>query len=254
LSATEVAPWIDHVLEPVLTLSGTYQEFATLRCESKNVRYPGKGYLIDSGLQFAPDKDYDFQVEMRLARTHSHSLVIDQFKETARYIFFDDAEGDDFSLSAGLSLTQVMRIALKDRSQIHQGEFSGEVHGAIGKEWSSEGLRTGRIWGLAACGIANRGYAWLRGLVAGEVIFCFHHIFRGELEGQGGFGKKSPCQHHFRGYGNVAYRTFDAKLKYGYQTDYGTIFSIEVLGRIFAKNAPRSLKEIRLEIFYPFNL
>lgn len=254
LSATEESPWIDHVLAPIFTVSGTYQEFATLRCHGENVRYPGKGYLINSGLLFAPDKDYDFQVEMRLARTHAHTFAVDQFKETARYIFFDDAEGDDFSLSAGLSLAQVPKIALRDRSQIHYGEFEAEVHGAIGREWSLEGYRTARIWGLAALGIANRGEAWLRGVFASEAIVCFRHIFRGELEAEGGFGKRSPCQRHFRGYGNAGYRFMDAKLKYGYQNDDGAIFSIEVLQRVFASNAPRSLKQVRLEVVYPFNL
>lgn len=254
LAATEEAPWIDHVLEPILNLSGTYQEFSSLRCHGKNIRYPGKGYLIDSGALYAPDKDYAIQLEMRLARTHAHALAIDQFKETARYIFFDDSEGDEFSLSAGLSFAQVMKIALKDRSQIHHGEFEAEVHGAIGKEWSLAGYRTGRIWGLLGCGIATRGEPWLRGLFAAEAIYCFHHIFQGELEAAGGFGKKSPCQCHFLGYGNVAYRFLDAKLKYGYLNEEGAIFSIEFLQRVLASNAPRSFKQVRMEIVYPFNL
>jgi hypothetical protein len=254
LSATEESPWIDVVLEPLLSISGTYQEFAYLRCHGKNIRYPGKGYLIDTGLLFAPDKDYDIQVEIRLAQTHAHSLAIDQFKETARYVFLDDSEGDDFSLSAGITLAQVPKIALKDRSQIHHGEFEAEVQGAIGKEWSLDGYRTGRIWGLAACGIANRGETWLRGLFASEYILCFHHIFRGELALEGGFGKKSPCWPHFRGYGNVGYRFMDGKLKYGYQNEDGALFSIAVLQRVFARNAPRALKEVRAEVVYPFSL
>lgn len=254
LSATEEAPWIDHVLEPILTLRGTCQEFASLRCHRKNIRYPGKGYLFEAELLIAPDKDYDLQAEIRFARTHAHGFALDQVKETGRYIFLDDAEGDSFSLSVGLSFAQVLKIALKDRSQIHHGEFEAEIHGAIGKEWSEDGYRTARIWGLGAVGIATRGNPWLRGLFATEYIYCFHHIFRGEIEVAGGFGKKSPCQCHFRGYGNVAYRLCDAKLKYGYLNEDGAIFSIELLQRVFASNAPRSLKEVRLEFVYPFSL
>lgn len=254
LAATEEAPWIDHVLAPIFTLSGAYQQFTFLRCEGKNVRYPGKSYLLDGSLLFAPDKDYDLQLELRLARTHAHGLAIDQFKQTARYMFFDDAEGDDYSLSAGLSLSEVPKIALRDRSQIHHGEFEAEVHGAIGKEWSEEGERIGRIWCLGGIGVANRGSPWLRGLFAAEYSLCFHHLFRGMLEAEGGFGGRSPCQCHFRGYGRVGYRVLDAKLSYGYQNDDGAIFLIEVVQRVFAVNAQNNLKQVRLEVVYPFSL
>lgn len=258
LGATEEAPWVDQVYEPVFSLSGFYQEFAFLNChhhgKGKNIRYPGKGYLVDAGILFTREKDCDFQLETRLAETHAHSFAFDQFKETMRMIFFDDSEGDLLSLSGGISVAQVPKFALKDRSQLHRGEVEGQVHGAVGKEWSLKGQRTGRIWGLAAFGIANRGRPWLRGLIAGEYIFCFHHIFFARVEAEGGFGKRSPCQHHFRGYGNVAYRVCDASLRYGYQNLDGAIFSIEYLQRLFVRNAPRALKILRFELSYPISL
>lgn len=251
--SAEVAPWIELVKEPVAKAGVTYQQFAFLKCGNHNVRYHGNGVLVDGTLLYAHEKEYEFQLEILLSQTHHHSFAVDRFKETARYIFLNDSEGDLFSLSAGLSLFQPLKVALRDRAIIHHGEIEGELHTAIGKEWSSEGYRTGRIWGLAACGAANRGWPWLRGLLAGEMTFCQNQTLKAELEAACGFGKKTPCQKHFWGYGNVAYRLVDFRLKYAYQREDWSIISLEFLQRLLARNAPRSLKQVRIEFTYPFN-
>lgn len=249
----EESPWIEPVLEPVLSFEVGYQHFNRYHSGSKSCRYPGRDLFLEGGVFFATSPDLSFQLEMRLTQTHSHGWAIDQFKQMAQFIFLDDARGDPLALSVGIELIEPIPVGLRDISFIHHAPFEIEMHTAMGKEWSLEGERMGRIYGLAALGFGTRGTPWIRGFMGSEYRFCLSHVIGGRLSFGGGFGNEKLCKHHFRGYGDIAYRIIDATLEYTYQSECGDI-SFKYLRSLLRQNTPYAVQQFSLHIDHPFNL
>lgn len=254
LLATEESPWIDRVLEPVASLELGYQHFNQLSSGNHYCRYPGRDFFGNAGLLFALSPDLCFELEGRVTSTHQHGLALDQVKQTARYVYLDDARGDLFALAFGLELVEpISPFGLKDPSFIHHSLFDPELHVAIGKEWICEDEYIWRLYGIAALGQGIEGYPWMRGNIAAEYQYCLAHVFKGKLIGEGGFGSRDLRLHHFRGYGSIAYRLFDVELEYTYTLEDFEI-SLKYLKSLYRHNCPNNVQQVSCLLTYPFNL
>lgn len=252
LLATEEAPWIDRVLEPIASLELGYQHFNTVNNGNHFCRYPGRDFFGNVGLLFARSPELCFELEGRFTSTHQHGLALDQVKQTVRYAYLDDARGDLVALTVGLELMEpISPFGLKDPSFIHHSLFDSEVHVAIGKEWICEDEYIWRTYGLAAVGVGIEGYPWMRGTFAAEYHYCLVHLFKGKLMGEGGFGHNNL--QHFHGYGNVAYRLVDVELEYTYVMEDFEI-SLKYLKSLYRHNCPANVQQISCILTYPFNL
>jgi hypothetical protein len=255
LWSTQEAPWIDDVLLPIGSLSATYQHFSQFRIGNDRICcYPGEGLLLEAGLFFAPTPDWSGELETRVTQTHAHSLSIDQFKQTVRYMLSDDARGDCFASSLGLSLIQPITTGLNDPSLIHHGHFEIEAHFAIGKEWSSGPDWIYRTYALAAFGAADIGSPWMRGKLVFLKNTANTHIFSIQVEAEKGFGHRTLSLHHFHGYGSIDYAFIDISMSYARQFNSGLTLGLKLLQRLLSRNAPDDLSQIRLELTYPFSL
>lgn len=251
-SATEQSPWIDHVLEPIIQVAGTYQHFQGYETKGNHCNQTENNALIDTGIFLALSADMAFEAEMRIKRTHTFPWTIDCFKQTGRFGFLDDSEGDCFSLAAGLTLSEVFTRGLNDPAVFHHGHFEAEAFLTVGQEWICYDTWIYRLWGVVAIGQADVGYPWLRSLLAADYNIADTHFFRMKLEGRKGCGGNRLHLLHFRGYGYINYYAIDTSVQYTYQTDCGVLFGLEALGRLAEYNAPKHLTQLTLTLNYPF--
>lgn len=247
-------PWIEPVYQPVGYLSGTYQHFSKINSGHHFCRYPSNDALIDAGLFFACSSDFSLEIDTRVTRTHAHHWAFDQFKQTARLALSDDARGDCFASTVGLSFIQPLTIGLHDPSVIHHAHFEIEAHTAIGREWSGEQDWCFRAYALAALGMGNRGYPWIRGRIALMNNVENTHFFLIRVDGQKGFGHSTLSLHHFNGYGFIDYATLCATAGYRYQFEDGLNVGLEFSQQFYSRNCPSNITQIRIELIYPFSL
>lgn len=252
LLATEEAPWIDRVLQPIGSLSVGYQHFDSIRGGDRRFSYPGRDAFLEGSFFLALDPTYNIELETRVTRSHAHSWAIDQFKETFRYILLNDSVGDIYAFASGLSLIEPLAIGLKDPSFIHHALLELEGHLSIGKEWIEGSRWEYRAFALVAFGVGSGGSPWVRVKGALRKNFCDCHFLGFEISGEGGFGHQDFRRCKFRGYGPIAYRIGEVLFAYSHQGETGWLVTFEASYRFFSRNAPSDVAAIQGEIAYPF--
>lgn len=242
LSATDELPWIDRTLVPVVGFEVYGETFDALNSNGNKISYHGRTIGADGSFFIAPMSNLSGEVEVYTARTHKRSYSLDAFKETVRYLIYEDALGDPFAWSVGASFTQVLARGYRDPSLLYQGLFLGEIHTAQGIEVCCTPELTSRVFALEAFGFCGDS-PWLRGRFGVDMSSLCGQRIACSLEGLYGFGGHRLCPSHFKGYGSVAYRTLDLNIDYSLRMDDWTTYSIGLDYRLFARNAPmRSLK------------
>lgn len=239
LFATEEAPWIDRTLVPVVGVEVYGETFNALNSNGKKISYHGRTVGVNGSIYLATS-DLSAEVEVFTAQTHKRSYSLDAFKETVRYLIFEDALGDPFAWSVGASFTQVFARGFKDPSLLYQGLFLGEIHTAQGVEVCCTADWVSRVHLLEAFGVSGDS-PWLRGNLGVELFSDSGHRFTCSLQGLYGFGDHKLCPAHFDGYGAVAYRLVDLNVEYSLRTDEWNRYSLGLDYRIFARNAPMQL-------------
>ena len=247
------SPWIEPVLEPVFSFEGGFQRFNSYHSGSRYCNYHGRDKFLEGNLYFATCPDLSFQLEIRFTQTHYHRWAIDQVKQAMQYAILDDARGDLLAFSVGIELAEPIPIGIKDIGFIHHGPFELEVHAAFGKEWSLEGERISRIYGLAALGFGIEAYPWIRGFFASEQRLFLRHLLGAKLLFGGGLGDSRLRKYKFRGYKEVAYRFVDAAFEYTYIGDWGDI-TFKYVRSIIRQNMPYAVQQLSLHVILPFKL
>lgn len=249
LCAAQESPWIERPLVLIPTVTVTGETFNSLDSDGKQIDYHARNLWIDGSLYFAPSSELSAEIGMLISKTKNHPYLIDSFYQAGRYAILDDALGDPFAWTVGLSLSEVFRRSLHDPSAFHKGLFEVELHTAQGIECSCDCDWEYRIYALEAIGIGS-DMPWLRGVFATEYESLTGHLFGAKLEGWLGFGNNSlnPC--HFRGYGPVAYRILDASLYYRLRTDDWTLYEIAFTFRPYARNAPYERLALDLSVSF----
>lgn len=237
LSATDELPWIDRTLVPVVSLEVFGETFDALNSNGNKISYHGRTIGANGSLFIAPMSNLSGEIEVFTARTHKRSYSIDAFKETVRYLIYEDALGDPFAWSVGASFTQVLAQGYRDPSLIYQGLFLGEIHTAQGIEVCCTAEVTSRVFALEAIGFSGDS-PWLRGRFGVDLTSLCGQSIACSLEGLYGLGGHRLCPSHFKGYGSVAYRTLDLNLEYALRTDDWNVYYLGLVYGLYARNAP----------------
>lgn len=237
LCAAQESPWIKRPLVLIPTLKVTGEAFNKLDSNGKQIDYHARNLWIDGSLYFAPTSDLSAELGTLISKTRNHPFLIDSFYQTARYALQDDALGDPFAWTVGISFREAFRRSLHDPSAFHKGLFEVELHTSQGVEIPCDCDSEYRIYAVEAIGIGSDS-PWLRAVLATEYESLTGHLLGAKIEGYLGLGTNTlnPC--HFRGYGSLAYRILDASLYYRLRADDWTLYEIGLTFRPYSRNAP----------------
>src|SRR5262245_17634698 len=108
LYSTERAPWYPRNLELQAQAAFSYQTYHTLNTVHGFVHRPTYNRFLDLSLSGAYTK-YAVEIETLLANTRHRSWGFADIALTGRYQWMDDVIGDPYSLTTGLTLTQVFK-------------------------------------------------------------------------------------------------------------------------------------------------
>lgn len=249
LGAAEERPWIERPLQLFTGVKAAGEWFDHLDRDGKELSYHGRNLLIDANMRLATSSNLEFELELCTSRTHHHTYSIDACKQSVRYLLLEDALGDPFALSIGLTLTEAWNRAVFDPALLYRGNFAVELHTAQGveREWTE--CTNYRLYAVEAIGFSS-GSPWVRGVAGVELFTETGHLLGSKMEGICGFGNRALCPSRFDGYGSIAYRIVDFSLYYTFRTDSWQYYTLEGLYRVYARNAPSRLFHLEVSIIF----
>jgi hypothetical protein len=254
LLGTELAPWYNRYLELQPKAVWTYQGYQTLNTTQGNIRKPSHDNFLDLGISAAYSV-YSFEIETHWASTRHRHFGFADLALTGRYQWWDDTSGNDFSLTTGLTVKQVFKLARNDISNFYQGGVEAEAHAALGKEVVCQQFWVSRLWGVLGFGIADIGSPWIRFNVAWEQNCWDQHQLSTYINTLWGLGTHGlHLNRHFRGYGAIRHQSIDIGIKYTYETDCWGIWSLDYSRRLYALNCPYAVNQVAVGVLYPFGL
>lgn len=254
LHGTERAPWFSRNLELQPKMAYTYQTYNSFNTNHRPKSHGSDNSFLNVSLSGAYAQ-YSMEIEVNAAATRHRMFTCSDITLTGRYQLLDDVVADPVSLTVGLSLAQVFKLALHDLSCFYHGGFQGEIDVAVGKELSCDQSWQSRWWGILGFGVADHGSPWVRGDLNWEKNWEEVHRVRLGLESLWGLGHRGlQIQKHFRGYGPVRHQSIDALASYTYATDCYGIWTVGCGGRLYALNCPRGAVCCSISLLYPFGL
>lgn len=241
-----MSPWLGSSFE-LQAKTGAILQRSTKIDAAHTIQDDDTGQLYCLGIQGT----YEFmalEVVVNAAHTKHRSLGFSHATQTGRIQFSDDIIGDDYSITAGLSLSEVMTQTLHDVTFIHQGHIEGLLFLSVGKELSTSWTRwCQRTYGVMGLGIADHAFPWLYGSAHYEWASPVGHIAGIGGSFDIGCGSKNVHLHHFKGYGNIKYRAIDLEAYYNYAFDRATFLKALIDVRVYSKNCPNA---VSFALFY----
>lgn len=255
VSATEYRPWFgeDKLIE--ITPAYTYQYVPQVDSGGTTFSKHSNNHFASLSVSAQTDCTWAVQGEVDTAATAVQGYHFEDYKLTLRYRPLSDCEGDPFSLTGGISVSQVSTAARRDLYTFHPGQMEYEAHLAIGKESICRQYWTSRVWGMFGAGIANRGSPWLRAIFGYDKNHwnCYHYGVY--VEGLLGLGEHELLLNQpFRGYGAIKYRSLDIT---GYFTQpVGSVgkLTLEYTLRPWAYNFPTYSHAFTIKLSIPYAL
>lgn len=255
LAATQYLPWLGNLYEFEWRNSLLSQYYPHLASPSCCRHYSSNDLFVTSSLCNAIDTNFALEGELTLAHTTRQSWGVDNFRLSGRYVWLDDVAGDLITLTTGAVLTQSFVPSLNDISSFHHGRSEAEIFVSFGRECShGQPLWDSRMWGMLGIGFAERGFPWIRTLLAYEQRFCDCHEFRYMIETLWGLGHQRLCPHHFHGYGPIQHQSIDLSLRYTYLIEYFGALNIDYAYRIYARNFPERTQCVTIMLTKTFGL
>jgi len=255
VAATELKPWHDTIYSTEFNGSCLIQQFNQLdtNCGLKNRSEIDAFYTF--GALGVAEANTTVELELSALNSRHKKFGFSSLKATARYFLFNDVIGDPVSLAIGASCSTIFKAARNNIATFDHGGIAGEVHAAIGKEYSCEQFWVSRIWGVLGLGIADVGYPWARANLVWEYNRWEIHQLRIFANTLWGFGNKNlPFHSSFHGYGKVGYQAIDVGARYGYILPSNVFLGIEYAYRVFGRNCPVCVNLFKIEFNYPFSL
>jgi len=253
-SGTDLKPWYPRYLEFQSRFTYLHQQYSEIDTKVGCIERGANNDFYTGSLQLAYDV-YCGELETTFSGTRRHHLGPDNIKGTFRYQILDDVIGDPVSLVAGVSLSQVFSLALKDVSVFHHGQLEGELNVALGSECSTWTSWLSRWWTIVALGTGDHGSPWVRGELDWEYNWHEKHrlrIFTDMLFGLG--GQRLRLFVPFEGYGPVRHQSVDFGVVYRYALVSDGALSIGYSRRLFARNCPKEVNFYFVQFLYPFGL
>ncbi len=249
LSSEEAIPYIDRVLVPTVHGSLSYESIAGYARGNRLIKESTQTGYLEGGLSIAPYPYLFIDISASGFKTDKDPVTLESFTQTLSYLVCDDTIGDPLALSVTASVSEVLSRALHNPVSFRKGLFEFELRSAQAIERECCPALNYRLFAMEGLGIAEAAF-WLRGACGAEFLSEYGHRFGSKLIGSYGFGDDSLCLHEFHGYGPLAFRTIDCAFYYQRRTDDWSYYSIELIYRAYAKNAPA--RNLRLEASIEF--
>jgi hypothetical protein len=242
VQAMDLSPW-----------SGTDAEIHVRVTDQLQKRPSHLNNFLGFGVEGSFDV-YQVDLELNMASTEKLMFGFNDVRLTGRYRLYDDVIGDPFTLTTGITLIKPTHHSLRDPDLFHHAIFEGEVHAAIGKEWSHLQFWTTRFWGVAVVGAGIKGYPWLRGDIGLDKNWCDAYSVRIFVRTLWGLGHKHLHTHDFHGYGHVQHQSADIGFEYNQKIVWDSTLTIGYAYRPFAYNYPKYVNTLTLQWMLPFGL
>lgn len=253
VASTELSPWFGNVLELDLRASATANAYRLISTGHGTVYRNSCDIFYNLSASLAYPEDLTFELEAVAVNGSHHGFGMDSLLFTARQRWMNDITAEDpISLTGGLTVAQIFKPGLRNLSAFHHGGIQFEAHVAAGKEFSCNEFWVSRLWGVLGFGVADMGSPWIRGNAFWEHNWWNNHrvqIFMRTLWGLG-HNDLNLC-HTFHGYGPINHQSIDLGASYGYLFDCSIMLSLEYGHRVYARNCPRSVDIIAINLYYP---
>lgn len=253
--AANLSPWFGEVLEleaSQMTSLEIYDSFAT-KAPHRHRKTCDAFFELHLSMALPDQLPDDLSIELEgvAAQTEHKKFRMNAIGLTAKKKWFNDIVEDPFSLSTGVTVTQVFKPGLHDISSFYHGGIEGEIDIAVGKEFSCMDFWNMRLWSVLGVGIADIGSSWVRW--DGVIEYNWWDMQQAILAvrtlwGQGHDRLNPNC---FRGYGSVHHESIDLELGYIYHLESGFAMNINYIYRVFARNAPENASFIGINFSYP---
>jgi hypothetical protein len=253
LSGTDLKPWFPRYLEFQSSFTYLHQQYYKVDEGARTIHWRSKDDFYHTGLELAYD-DLCGELELTFSSTKRHHLGPDNAKATLRYQVLDDIIGDPVSLVAGVTVSQVFALSLKDISTFNHGGIEGEFHLSVGAECPCWDTWTSRWWAVGGIGLGDHGSPWLHGELAWEKNWCEQQHFRLFAEAIYGLGDENLDVFIFDGYGPIRHQSIDLGAMYRYTFECDGSLSLGYAHRLHARNCPENANIYYVTYEYPFGL
>jgi len=250
--AYDERPWIGTAFEFELTPSYAFSTYSSVDGANRAYSSDDSLYALTVNGAVLPVLDVGAQVEF--ANTHRLSLGTRSGSVRLRYQFLDDIAGDPLSLTAGFITRFVPTRNMLDPSCPYQHTWNFEVSACAGKEFSSGPYWDYRTYLFVAYGHANAGRGWLRGKFSFGANFKNNWRLYVFSKGLFGFGHQNSVNiDRFQGYAHIHHQSIDLGAKGAYHFNIWGNLSLSYFYRLYAKNFPAHLQEVKLAYTLPFS-
>ncbi len=255
LKAFVITPWFSSLAEFQLRSGYSYRYYPDVESGFNPTHYHSHDHRIDLNLGVRCLPNWDLQLELDCAKTTKLDWGTQRFGSQLRYLFLDDIAGAPVSVVGSFTYFYVTTRNLSDVSSPYHAQSNFELGVAVGKEFDRTFEWVTRFWGFVGLGTANRGYPWLRPILAGEVKWAEHHKLGLFGEGYFGFGSEQSLNiNRFDGYGHIQHQSLDFGLNYIYLFKIWGDLKFQYAYRIFARHFPEKASTFLVEYRLPFSL
>lgn len=262
LAATELAPWYLKVYQIRPHAAYRFQTYRGIATQKKSSDCRLHGNFVDLSVLAVyepwqnPYSRWCGELELLLADTTHRAFGFDSMNLTVRYQLLDDVGNEDpVSAVAGITLIKANKKSLYDLSSFHHGQFEGEIHFSVGKEWDYNQFWASRIWAVGALGLADHGSPWVRCSVHWAKNYYDRYQIEGFVKTLWGLGGKGlTCTSKFSGYGPINHRSIDIGIKATCFFDFNIEASFLIACRAYAHSFPTDGYYCGLSFIYPFGI
>lgn len=251
-----LAPWLGRPFEWEPSLSAIAYAYRSIDT-SDGSRARSAVDFVGQGAVAVAIYDYcDISLQLTALLPRYGSSGYESSAITGRYLWLNDAVGDVFSLTTGLSFRNVAERGVRNFALFRHKRNEVEGHIAFGKELQQEGDQwASRCWAAAALGGACHSAAWFTATAAVERQWLTGHLFALTLALKKGLGSRNiESIHHFHGYSHINYRCAEAAIAYTKRFDNFSTLSLSYGYQFFARNSPECLSAISFHYALPFGL
>ena len=255
LFAFRVDPYFTDLGEFHLSTSYTYRTYPVIEGIKEGASYHSGDRLGKMALRVMFWPNWEGAVDLDLAKTTHLGFGVERTGIQVRRLLLDDIVGDPFSLAVGGQLFFVPTGRLQDPSTPYHARENIEIGISAGKEIDRFDRFRFRLFAFCGVGRGRCGSPWfrLKKAIGGKI----GNAQRWGLFGEGLFGTGDEQRidpDRFRGYGNIAHRSVDLGVEYGYL--FGTWGSLHVkyAYRVYVHAFPGRASLLQCEYRLPFSV
>ncbi len=251
LGATVYEPWYGQNLQLVSRFTELIQHYDKFNIQGRNKEFKGYNSIGNFSLSL-PYARISGEAELWAIDTRQRNFCIDSLRLTGRYMWLDEAIGNEVNVTTGISVTQTFGKAVKDIALYHHGKIAIDTHIAIGKEFEWSEWGSTRTWGVFGIGKADTNPSWIWSELAWEYRSAFGNFYRLFAQYRHGFGEHH--HRHFHTLWKLNYRYLDLGLRYIHRFDNWSELSLAYARRCCVKNGLTGMNIFMLQFLYPFGI